>query len=56
VEEHWSLWSQKGVLRANVPRWLAEPPNRGRILAVTPAQARHGGSGALYILIRRNRT
>ena len=45
----------EGVLRTAVPRWLAEPPMRGRILAVTPAAANHGGAGALYILLRRSR-
>ena len=37
------------------PRWLNEAPNRARVLAITEAQPRHGGSGALYVLIRRQR-
>lgn len=45
----------EGVLRTAVPRWLAEPAMRSRILAVTPAAANHGGAGALYILLRRSR-
>jgi DNA-nicking Smr family endonuclease len=45
-----------GVLRAMTPRWLNEVPNRGRVLAFTEAQPRHGGAGALYVLIRRHRT
>ncbi|MGH6983913.1 MAG: Smr/MutS family protein [Stellaceae bacterium] len=45
----------EGVLRAAVPRWLAEPAMRARILAVTPAAANHGGGGALYLLLRRPR-
>jgi DNA-nicking Smr family endonuclease len=44
-----------GVLKAMTPRWLNEAPNRARILAITEAQPRHGGSGALYVLIRRHR-
>jgi DNA-nicking Smr family endonuclease len=44
-----------GVLRAAVPRWLNEAPNRARLLAVAPAAARDGGSGALYVLLRRRR-
>jgi DNA-nicking Smr family endonuclease len=44
-----------GVLRAAVPRWLGEPPNRARVLAVAPAQPRDGGLGALYVLLRRRR-
>lgn len=45
----------EGVLREAVPRWLAEPAMRARILAVTPAAAKHGGGGALYVLLRRTR-
>jgi DNA-nicking Smr family endonuclease len=44
-----------GILRQAVPRWLNEPALRGRILAVTPAQPRDGGAGALYVLLRRKR-
>ena len=42
-----------GRLRQEVPRWLEEwkPP----VLAVTPAQPRHGGAGALYVLLQRRR-
>ncbi|MEO5335444.1 MAG: Smr/MutS family protein [Magnetospirillum sp. WYHS-4] len=43
------------VLRAMVPRWLNEAPLRTRILAVAPAQPRHGGSGAFYVLLKRKR-
>lgn len=45
----------RGVLRAMVPQWLGEPENRARIVAVQPAQLRHGGGGALYVLLRRRR-
>lgn len=44
-----------GVLRRAVPRWLNQPPNRARILAFDRAQPRHGGAGALYVLLRRAR-
>lgn len=44
-----------GVLRAAVPRWLNEAPNRGRLLAFAPAQPQHGGAGALYLLLKRRR-
>ena len=44
-----------GTLRHMVPRWLNEPDNRERVIAYTPAQPRHGGSGALYVLMRRRR-
>jgi DNA-nicking Smr family endonuclease len=44
-----------GVLRAQVPNWLNQPPNRDRILAFDHAQSKDGGLGALYVLLRRRR-
>ncbi|MDP6351169.1 MAG: Smr/MutS family protein [Alphaproteobacteria bacterium] len=44
-----------GVLRTMVPRWLDEAPNRARVLAIHAAQPRDGGSGALYVLLRKRR-
>ena len=44
-----------GTLRHMVPRWLNEGANREHIVAFCPAQARHGGAGALYVLLRRQR-
>jgi DNA-nicking Smr family endonuclease len=51
------LWrhTSGGVLKSMTPRWLNEAPNRARVLAFTEAQPRHGGAGALYVLIRRHR-
>jgi DNA-nicking Smr family endonuclease len=42
-----------GILRRELPRWLNEAPNRARVLAFAPAQIRHGGAGAVYILLRK---
>ena len=42
-----------GVLRENVPRWLNQEPNRGRVLAFNYASVKDGGEGALYVLLRR---
>ena len=42
-----------GVLKAAVPRWLNEPELRRHVLAITPAQPRDGGAGALYLLLRK---
>jgi DNA-nicking Smr family endonuclease len=42
-----------GTLREMTPRWLDEAPNRARVLAYAEAQLRHGGEGALYVLVRR---
>ncbi len=44
-----------GVLKTAVPRWLDEAALRRRILAMAAAQPRHGGAGALYLLLRRKR-
>ena len=44
-----------GVLKQAVPRWLHEPGMRHLLLAIAPAQPQHGGSGALYVLLRRPR-
>lgn len=46
---------KSGVLKSDTPRWLNERPNRARILAVATAQPRHGGGGALYVLLKRQR-
>ena len=44
-----------GVLRRNVPHWLRLAPCAPHVLAVVPAQPQHGGSGALYVMLRRKR-
>jgi DNA-nicking Smr family endonuclease len=44
-----------GVIKSAVPRWLEEARLRQRILAIAAAQPRHGGAGALYLLLRRQR-
>ncbi len=47
-------WSapQRGVLRHNVPKWLAEPQLRSVVVSFTTAAIHHGGEGALYIQLR----
>lgn len=47
--------TRHGILRHQVPQWLALPPLAGAILQVTPAHIRHGGHGAYYVYLRRNR-
>ena len=50
------MWRQDGgILREMVPRWLNEAPSRARVLAIAAAQPRHGGAGALYLLLKRPR-
>lgn len=44
-----------GVLRREVPGWLNSPRARPIVLAISTAAPRDGGSGALYVLLRRSR-
>lgn len=44
--------SERGVLRKNVPMWLAEPELRAVVVSFTTAAIPHGGEGALYIQLR----
>ncbi|WP_417269236.1 Smr/MutS family protein [Celeribacter sp.] len=46
---------RKGVLKNQVPHWLHQPPLRSVVLQVTEAHLKHGGSGAYYVYLRRNR-
>jgi DNA-nicking Smr family endonuclease len=49
------LWSteERGVLRRLVPHWLGEPSFRLHIVSFTESALKHGGSGALYVTIRK---
>jgi DNA-nicking Smr family endonuclease len=44
---------ERGILKRNVPRWLAEPELRSIVVGFTTAGIRHGGEGALYVQLRR---
>lgn len=46
---------ERGVLRRVVPHWLRLPDLRPFVVGFEEAQARHGGSGALYVRLRRAR-
>ncbi len=50
------LAKARGVLRGGLERWLNEPATRPLVLACVPAQRRHGGQGAFYVLLRRRRS
>ena len=43
------------TLRDLVPRWLGEPGFRRHVIAFHPAAPQHGGAGALYVMLRRER-
>lgn len=47
--------SKSGVLRTMVPRWLEETALRPLIVGVQAAHERHGGAGAIYVYLRRQR-
>jgi len=44
---------ERGVLRRNVPAWLAEPELRAVVVSFTAAAISHGGDGALYVELRK---
>ena len=46
---------ERGVLRRMVPLWLASPHWRHLVVGFEEAAPNHGGSGALYVRIRRMR-
>lgn len=45
----------RGVLKRLVPAWLSEPSLRDIVLGFSEASAAHGGSGALYVRLRKLR-
>ncbi len=44
---------EAGVLKRSVPDWLREPDLRALVVGFEPAAEIHGGSGALYVRLRR---
>lgn len=47
--------TSRGVIRASIADWLAASHFSDRIAAIRNAHPRHGGAGALYIILRRAR-
>lgn len=45
--------SQRGVIRAKLLDWLAAGSHASKIAAVRGAHPRHGGAGAVYVVLRR---
>jgi len=45
--------SQRGAIRAKLLDWLAHGAHAHRIAAVRGAHPRHGGAGAVYIVLKR---
>ena len=44
----------EGVLKGAVPRWLLEPEMRKLVGSFETAHQSHGGSGALYLRLKKN--
>jgi DNA-nicking Smr family endonuclease len=49
-------WSERGVLKRQVPLWLKLPEFRAYVVGFEDAHIGHGGQGALYVRIRRRTT
>lgn len=47
--------SRRGAIRAEIGHWLETMPFADRIASVRVAHPRHGGDGALYIILRRRK-
>ncbi len=47
--------TRTGILKHSVPRWLTQPPLGSLVVGVFPAHARHGGGGAFYVYLRKQR-
>ncbi|MEO6153533.1 MAG: Smr/MutS family protein [Croceibacterium sp.] len=47
--------THRGAIRAKVIDWLAAGPHGADIVAIRGAHRRHGGDGALYLVMRRTR-
>ena len=47
--------TSRGVIRASVGDWLAASPHASHIAAVRNAHPRHGGAGAMYLILKRGR-
>lgn len=44
-----------GVLKHQVPQWLQQHPIKPLVLQISQASLKHGGSGAYYVYLRRQR-
>lgn len=47
---------ERGVLRRQVPLWLALPEFRDLVVGFDKAAIGHGGEGALYVRLRKRRS
>ena len=54
-DDGWPIPVRLGVLRHQVPQWLTTPPLAQLVLQISEAHLRHGGGGAYYVYLRRQR-
>jgi DNA-nicking Smr family endonuclease len=47
--------AENGILKRNAPYWLADPHINAMVAGISQAHARHGGSGALYVALKRRK-
>jgi len=47
--------SARGAIRAKLLDWLAAGPHGSSVSAVRAAHRKHGGEGALYLVLKRGR-
>lgn len=53
--DHGPIPTPRGILKHQVPQWLAMPPLSHAVLQVTPAHISHGGDGAYYVYLRKRK-
>ncbi|MEM8688525.1 MAG: Smr/MutS family protein [Pseudomonadota bacterium] len=53
--DHFHTPERQGRLRRLIPEWLEEASLRAYVSGYQPAHPRHGGGGAFYVRLRRNR-
>lgn len=55
AQEDGMVPAKGGVIRRAFPDWLSLPPLAGLVVQAVPAARHHGGAGAFYVYLRRNR-
>ncbi len=45
--------AENGILKRNAPEWLADPALAHIVAGISQAHAKHGGTGALYVALKR---
>ena len=55
LHQNEDIYTPTGVLKKQTPQWLNMPRIRSMILIFKNPSERHGGQGALYILLKRNK-